>query len=149
MAGSLNKVMLIGRVGRDPEVRTFQNGERVVSFSMAMSESWKEKASGERKERTEWSNVSVFNENLGKVAESYVRKGSKVYVEGQLRTREYEKDGVKQRATDVVLPRFGGQLVLLDSRKDGEGQGAEHGGAPVGNMSAQLDDEVPFAPEWR
>ncbi|PWB83093.1 MAG: single-stranded DNA-binding protein, partial [Methylocystaceae bacterium] len=122
MAGSVNKVILVGNLGRDPEVRTLPSGDRVVSFSVATTESWRDRQTGERKDRTEWHNVSIFNENLGKIAEQYCRKGSKVYLEGQLQTREYQdKDGNQRKVTDVVLQRFRGELTLLDSRGRGEG----------------------------
>lgn len=128
MAGSVNKVILVGNLGRDPEVRTLPSGDRVVSFSVAPTESWRDRNTGERRDRTEWHNVSIFNENLGKIAEQYCRKGSKVYLEGQLQTREYQdKDGVQRRATDVVLQRFRGELALLDSR-GGRGEGDYEGG---------------------
>eukprot|EP01037_Dinobryon_pediforme_P048694 gene48694-biopygen19418 len=117
MSGSVNKVILIGNLGRDPEVRRMNSGDAVVNFSIATTESWRDKASGERKERTEWHNVVVFNENLGKIAEQYLKKGSKVYIEGQLQTREYtDKDGNQRKSTEVVLQRFRGELTLLDSR---------------------------------
>jgi single-strand DNA-binding protein len=126
MAGSVNKVILVGNLGRDPEVRSFQNGGRVCSLSIATSESWKDKASGERKERTEWHRVSIFNDNLVTIAERYLRKGSKVYLEGQLETRKYQdKDGVEKYSTEVVLRPFRGELTLLDGR--GEGGGASAG----------------------
>jgi single-strand DNA-binding protein len=119
MAGSVNRVILIGSLGRDPEVRTFQSGDRVVSFSVAMSESWRDKSTGERKERTEWVSVQIFNENIGKIAEQYLRKGSKVYLEGTLQTREYtDNDGNQRKVTEVVLPRFRGELVLLDGKSE-------------------------------
>ena len=124
MAGSVNKVILVGNLGRDPEVRTLPSGDRVVSFSVATTESWKDRNTGERKERTEWHNISIFNENLGKIAEQYCRKGSKIYLEGQLQTREYtDKDGNQRKATDVVLQRYRGELALLDS-KGSRGEGA-------------------------
>src|SRR6476661_2927491 len=136
MAGSVNKVILIGNVGRDPEVRRMNSGDAVVSFSLATTESWRDKASGERKDRTEWHNVVIFNEALGKVAEQYVKKGSKIYIEGQLQTREYtDKEGNQRKVTEVVLQRFRGELTLLDSRGRGEG-GEERGSferAPAGN----------------
>jgi single-strand DNA-binding protein len=122
MAGSVNKVILIGNLGRDPEVRRMGSGDPVVSFSIATGESWKDKNTGERKERTEWHNIVIFNENLGKIAEQYCRKGTKVYIEGQLQTREYtDKDGNQRRTTEVVLQRFRGELTLLDGRRDGAG----------------------------
>lgn len=169
MAGSVNKVILIGNLGRDPEVRTLPSGDRVVSFSVATTESWRDRNTGERKDRTEWHNVSIFNENLGKIAEQYCRKGSKIYLEGQLQTREYtDKDGNQRKATDVVLQRFRGELTLLDSKGGREGgdyesagYGGQNGGsfgrsspmerapserrsAPAGKLSEQLDDDIPF-----
>lgn len=173
MAGSVNKVILVGNLGRDPEVRTFPSGDRVVSFSLATTESWRDKATGERKDRTEWHNVQIFNENLGKVAEQYCRKGSKVYLEGQLQTREYtDKDGNQRKVTEVVVPRFRGEMTLLDSKGGGRGEGDFEGGgysqgggsfgrsspmerAPAerrpaaqasggGRLSEQLDDDIPF-----
>jgi single-strand DNA-binding protein len=121
MSGSVNKVILVGNLGRDPEVRRTNAGDSVVSFGLATTESWRDKMSGERKERTEWHNIVIFNENLGKIAEQYCKKGSKVYLEGQLQTREYtDKDGNQRKATEVVLQRFRGELTLLDSRGRGE-----------------------------
>ncbi len=122
MSGSVNKVILIGNLGRDPETRRMGSGDPVVSFSLATTESWRDKATGERKDRTEWHNVVIFNEQLGKVAEQYAKKGTKVYLEGQLQTREYtDKDGNQRKVTEVVLQRFRGELTLLDSRGRGEG----------------------------
>ncbi len=172
MAGSVNKVILVGNLGRDPEVRTLPSGDRVVSFSLATTDSWRDKNTGERKDRTEWHNISIFNENLGKIAEQYCRKGSKVYLEGQLQTREYtDKDGNQRKATDVVLQRYRGELTLLDSKGgrsegdyEGGGFGRDSGGggysrsAPTersggnrpapssggGRLSDQLDDDIPF-----
>src|SRR5246127_2501589 len=113
MAGSVNKVILVGNLGRDPEVRSTQDGGKVATLSLATSENWRDKASGERREKTEWHRVVIFNENLAKVAEQYLRKGSKVYLEGQLQTRKYnDKDGVEKYSTEVVLSRFRGDLVL-------------------------------------
>jgi single-strand DNA-binding protein len=130
MSGSVNKVILIGNLGRDPEVRRTNNGDPIVSFSVATSETWRDKASGEKKERTEWHNVTIFNEALGKVAEQYLKKGGKVYLEGQLQTREYQdKDGNTRKATDVVLNRFRGELQLLDSRGGGRDMASEDRGA--------------------
>ena len=121
MAGSVNKVILIGNLGKDPEVRRLNSGDQVVSFSLATSETWRDKTSGERKERTEWHNVVIFNENLGKVAEQYCKKGSKVYIEGQLQTRKWQdQSGNDKYTTEVVLQRFRGELTLLDSRGGGE-----------------------------
>jgi single-strand DNA-binding protein len=120
MAGSVNKVILIGNLGRDPEVRRMNNGESVVNFSIATSDTWRDKATGERKVRTEWHNIVIFNENLGKIAEQYLKKGSKVYVEGALQTRKYtDKAGVEKLAVEVVLQRFRGELTLLDGRQGG------------------------------
>ncbi len=128
MAGSVNKVILVGNLGRDPEVRRMNSGDSVVSFSLATTESWRDKASGERKDRTEWHNVVIFNENLGKIAEQYCKKGSKVYVEGQLQTREFtDKEGNQRKTTEVVLQRFRGELTLLDSRGRGR-RDADRGG---------------------
>src|SRR6201999_2702732 len=117
MAGSVNKVILVGNLGRDPEVRRLTSGDPVVNLSIATSESWRDKASGERKEKTEWHRVVIFNENLSKVAEQYLRKGSKVYLEGQLQTRKYtDKDGSEKYTPEIVLQNFRGELVMLDSR---------------------------------
>ena len=128
MSGSLNKVTLIGNLGRDPEIRRLNSGDQVVQFSLATTESWRDKATGERKDKTEWHNVVIWNENLGRVAEQYCKKGTKVYLEGQLQTREYQdKDGNQRKTTEIVLQRFRGELTLLDSR--GRGAGAEEGGA--------------------
>src|SRR5580698_8065250 len=128
MAGSVNKVILVGNLGKDPEVRRLTSGDPVVNLSIATSESWRDKASGERKEKTEWHRVVIFNENLAKVAEQYLRKGSKVYLEGQLQTRKYtDKDGTEKYSTEIVLQRFRGELTLLDGRNGGEGGGASRG----------------------
>ncbi|MCK0208581.1 single-stranded DNA-binding protein [Starkeya koreensis] len=125
MAGSVNKVIIIGNLGRDPEVRTFQNGGRVCNLRIATSETWRDKASGERKERTEWHSVVIFNENLLRVAEQYLRKGTKVYIEGQLETRKAtDQNGGERYFTEVVLRPFRGELTILDSR----GGGSEGGG---------------------
>jgi single-strand DNA-binding protein len=152
MSGSVNKCILIGHLGRDPEVRRTNNGDAVVSFSLACSESWRDKATGERKERTEWVNIVIFNENIGKVAEQYCKKGSKVYVEGQLQTRKWEKDGIERYSTEVVLQRFRGELTLLDGRQSGDdarepsprqqAKAPERGRAPI-------DDGIPFRFEDR
>ena len=137
MSGSINKVILVGNLGRDPEVRRTGNGDPIVSFSVATTESWKDKATGERKDRTEWHNVTIFNEALGRIAEQYCKKGSKVYLEGQLQTREYtDKDGNQRKATDVVLPRFRGELTLLDSRRDSGGGGGDDRGGYGGGQSS-------------
>jgi single-strand DNA-binding protein len=152
MAGSVNKVILIGALGRDPEARNFPNGGKVVSLRIATSETWKDKASGERKERTEWHSVSIFNEPLAKIAEQYLRKGSKVYIEGQLETRKWQdQSGADRYSTEVVLRPYAGSLTLLDSaggrgdRDDNAGGGYKppSGGAP------DMDQEIPFRAEWR
>lgn len=170
MAGSVNKVILVGNLGRDPEVRSFPNGGKVCNLRIATSESWRDKATGERKDRTEWHSVAIFNENLAKIAEQYLRKGSKVYVEGQLETRKWQdQSGAERYTTEVVLRAFRGELTLLDGRDSGgsgggsqssgydEGQGggsfgggagggyADRGGPSSGGSArADLDDEIPF-----
>ncbi len=173
MAGSVNKVILIGNLGRDPEVRSFQNGGKVCNLSVATSESWKDKMSGERKERTEWHRVVIFNENLIQVAERFLKKGSKVYLEGQIETRKWaDQSGQERFSTEVVLRPFRGELTLLDSREGaggsygagGYGGAGEFGDAPAreapragggaGGYGGQagggftpgpdLDDEIPF-----
>lgn len=129
MAGSVNKVIIIGNLGRDPEVRSFQNGGKVVNLNIATSETWRDKQSGERKERTEWHRVSILNENLAKVAEQYLKKGSKVYIEGQLETRKWtDQSGAEKYTTEVVLRPYRGELTLLDGREGGGGGGGASGG---------------------
>ena len=125
MAGSINKVILVGNLGNDPEVRTMQSGDKVINLSIATSESWKDKQSGERREKTEWHRVVIFNQGLVNVAQNYLRKGSKVYIEGQLETRSWEQDGQKKYTTEVVLRPYRGELTMLDSRNSG---GAQQGG---------------------
>jgi single-strand DNA-binding protein len=152
MAGSVNKVILVGNLGKDPEVRRMTSGEPVVNLSVATSETWRDKASGERKEKTEWHRVVIFNKNLAEVAEKYLRKGAKVYVEGQLQTRKWtDKDGQEKYSTEVVLQNFRGELTMLDSRNGGEGGGGYAGGggrgageAPASFQRDELDDEIPF-----
>src|SRR6202045_3532268 len=148
MAGSVNKVILVGNLGKDPEIRRTQDGRPIANLSVATSESWRDKASGERKERTEWHRVVIFNENLAKVAEQYLRKGAKVYLEGQLQTRKYtDKDGAEKYSTEVVLQRFRGELVMLDSRRDGESGGARPiaSSEPAASFERNdMDDEIPF-----
>ena len=147
MAGSVNKVILVGNLGRDPEVRRMTNGDAVVNLNVATSESWKDKATGERKERTEWHRVVIFNENLAKVAEQYLHKGSKIYLEGQLQTRKYtDKDGVEKYTTEVTLNRFRGELVMLDARGAGGAMAApaSAGEAPASFDRGALDDDIPF-----
>ncbi|MCH8082286.1 MAG: single-stranded DNA-binding protein [Proteobacteria bacterium] len=154
MAGSVNKVILIGNLGRDPEVRTLNDGSPVVTLSLATSENWKDKASGERRERTEWHRVVIFNENLAKVAENYLKKGAKVYIEGQLQTRKWtDKDGNEKYTTEVVLQRYRGDLTMLDAKGEGGGSYAadnsappasEGGGSSGGGKDDDFDDEIPF-----
>jgi single-strand DNA-binding protein len=163
MAGSVNKVILVGNLGKDPEVRSMSNGGEVVSFSVATSENWNDKASGERREKTEWHNVVIFNENLGRIAKQYLRKGSSVYVEGQLQTRKWQdQNGNDRYTTEVVLQRFRGELTLLGGRGEGGAGGGSGGGsrewggdggtsqfgggsAPArGAFDSDLDDDVPF-----
>jgi single-strand DNA-binding protein len=152
MSGSVNKVILIGNLGRDPEVRRMGSGDPVVSFSLATTESWRDKATGERKDRTEWHNVVIFNENLGKIAEQYCKKGAKVYLEGQLQTREFtDKEGNQRKTTEVVLQRFRGELTLLDSRGRGGddagfGGSSERGSSERGGFGRQSPMERERAP---
>src|SRR5271168_4062851 len=125
MAGSVNKVILVGNLGKDPKVSQLNSGDRVVNFTLATSDSWKDKNTGERKERTEWHNVVVFNENIGRIVEQYCKKGAKVYLEGQIQTRKYtDQSGAEKYITEIVLQRFRGELTLLDSRGSG-GEGRE------------------------
>ena len=134
MAGSVNKVILIGNLGRDPEVRNFQNGGKVCNLRIATSETWKDRNTGERREKTEWHSVAIFQEGLVRIAEQYLRKGSKVYIEGQLQTRKYQaQDGTDRYSTEVVLQGFGGTLTMLDGR--GEGGGSGGGGYDGGGSS--------------
>ena len=167
MAGSVNKVILVGNLGKDPEIRTLNSGERVANLSLATSETWRDKSSGERKEKTEWHRVVIFNENIVKVAENYLKKGSTVYIEGALQTRKYEQNGVEKYSTEIVLQKFRGELTMLGGRGDGAGAasgggydegyaggggGGNFGGAaprsqpsgPRESFSADLDDEIPF-----
>ncbi|WP_298969715.1 single-stranded DNA-binding protein [uncultured Roseobacter sp.] len=165
MAGSVNKVILIGNLGRDPEVRSFQNGGKVCNLRIATSETWKDRNTGERKERTEWHSVAIFQEGLVRIAEQYLRKGSKVYIEGQLQTRKWQdQSGQDRYSTEVVLQGYGGTLTMLDGR-DGGGGGGNFGGGGGGSAgyddrggdsygggsgggspapSRDLDDEIPF-----
>ena len=136
MAG-VNKVILVGNLGRDPEARNMQSGGKVVSFSIATSETWNDKASGERKEKTQWHRIAIFNEKLGEIAEKYLKKGSKVYLEGQIETRKYtDKDGQERETTEIVLGRFKGELTLLDSRGGGGEMGEGGGGGYGGGRSS-------------
>jgi len=147
MAGSINKVILVGHLGQDPEVRNLPNGGKVVNLSVATSERWKDRNSGEQREKTEWHRVVIFSEGLAKVAEQYLRKGSKVYIEGQLQTRKWQdQSGADKYSTEVVLQNFNSAMVLLDGRDEGSpsngGNQSRGGGysAPAGGM----DDDIPF-----
>jgi single-strand DNA-binding protein len=147
MAGSVNKVILVGNLGKDPEVRRMTSGDPVVNLSIATSETWRDKASGEKKEKTEWHRVVIFNKNLADVAEKYLKKGAKVYVEGQLQTRKWtDKDGAEKYSTEVVLQNFRGELTMLDGRSGGgEGGGGRGAGeAPASFQRDEMDDEIPF-----
>jgi single-strand DNA-binding protein len=152
---SVNKVILVGNLGRDPEVRSFQSGDKVCNLSIATSESWKDKASGERKEKTEWHRVCIYNQNLVKVAESYLTKGSKVYIEGKLETRKYtDKDGVEKYTTEIALRQFGGELTLLSGKGESDDGDEEHEPTPQpaatkpalsgARTRSALDDDIPF-----
>ena len=154
MSGSVNKVILVGNLGRDPEVRRLANGDPVVNLRVATTETWREKSSGERKERTEWHSVVIFNDNLAKIAEQYLRKGSKVYLEGQNQTRKWtDKDGIERYTTKVVLQRFRGELTILDAPRSAGGdeprERVTERSAPARSMAEDLSDDIPFAPEWR
>jgi single-strand DNA-binding protein len=150
MSGSVNKVILIGRCGADPEVRSFQGGGKVVNLRLATFEAWKDKATGERKERSEWHSVAIFNEGLAKIAEQYLRKGSRVYIEGQLSTRKWQdQTGADRYTTEVVLRPYNGALTLLDGA--GGDRGQDQGGAPAGGFGGgmpgnDMDQEIPFSP---
>lgn len=160
MAGSVNKVILVGNLGGDPEIRSMQSGDEVANLNIATSETWKDKASGERKERTQWHKVVIFNQPLVKVAQNYLKKGAKVYIEGSLETRKWQdKDGKDQYTTEVVLRPFTGNLTMLDGRREGGSDsgygggdqgGNNYGSAPSsggGNRSAKIDemeDDIPF-----
>ncbi|MGU3398571.1 single-stranded DNA-binding protein [Brucellaceae bacterium D45D] len=172
MAGSVNKVILVGNLGADPEIRRLNSGDSVANLRIATSESWRDRQSGERKERTEWHSVVIFNENLAKVAEQYLKKGAKVYIEGALQTRKWQdQNGNDRYTTEIVLQKFRGELQMLDSRGEGGDQGRSYGGgnnrnqmsdysggggdfgssgpsssssSGGGNFSRDLDDEIPF-----
>jgi single-strand DNA-binding protein len=162
MAGSVNKVTLIGNLGRDPEIRFSQNGDKIGNLSIATSESWNDKATGERREKTEWHRVVIFNKHLADIAEKYLKKGSKVYLEGALQTRKWtDNSGVEKYSTEVVLGNFKGELTMLDGRGDGGGGGGGYSGGGGGGGSQEpdygpgpsgggagagddLDDEIPF-----
>jgi len=162
MAGSVNKVILVGNLGRDPEVRNAQDGSKIVNFSLATSETWRDKATGERKDRTEWHRVVIFNDRLADVAQQYLKKGMKVFVEGQLQTRKWtdKESGQEKYTTEIVISRFKGDFQMLDSRGGGAGAGAgadSNGGESAGSMSRSssssarpaaagkdFDDDIPF-----
>jgi len=158
MAGSVNKVILVGNLGRDPEVRSTQDGLKIVNLSLATSESWRDKNSGERREKTEWHRVVIFNEKLGEVAEKFLKKGSKIYVEGALQTRKWTDQGGQERySTEFVLQRFRGELTMLDGKGGGPGGGGAGGGGDMGEGFSEpasggrsgggggdLDDDIPF-----
>jgi single-strand DNA-binding protein len=159
MAGSVNKVILVGNLGADPEIRSLNSGDRVANLRVATSETWRDKSSGERKEKTEWHRVVIFNDNLVKVAEQYLRKGSKIYLEGSIQTRKWaDQSGVEKFSTEIVLQKFRGELTMLDGRGDSAGEGdaggysggfssgpkAQQTSAPREDFSADLDDEIPF-----
>jgi single-strand DNA-binding protein len=156
MPGSVNKVIIIGNLGRDPEVRNFPNGGKVVNLRIATSETWNDKASGDRKERTEWHSVAIFNEGLCKIAEQYLRKGSTVYIEGQLETRKWQdQSGADKYTTEIVLRQFRGELTLLGGKSEGGrddaggGSGYGAGGGPNSGGRPDDGDEIPFSMEWR
>ncbi|MDE3017068.1 MAG: single-stranded DNA-binding protein [Pseudomonadota bacterium] len=156
MAGSVNKVILVGNLGKDPEIRTTQDGREIANFSLATSESWKDKTTGERKEKTEWHRVVVFNENLVRVIKNYLKKGAKVYIEGSLQTRKWtDQSGVEKYSTEVVLQNFNGTLTMLDGKRDGAGasnneSSSNYSQAPATAASTAssarelIDDEIPF-----
>ncbi len=159
MAGSVNKVILIGNLGKDPEVRSFQSGGKVVSFTLATSENWNDRTSGERKEKTEWHNVVIKNDKLGELAEKYLKKGSKVYLEGKVETRKWtDQSGQDKYTTEIIIPPFRGELTFLSGREDGGSGGSYQprertaapaksgGGSPSWepNKGGDLDDEIPF-----
>ncbi|NOZ32275.1 MAG: single-stranded DNA-binding protein [Alphaproteobacteria bacterium] len=156
MAGSVNKVTLIGNLGADPEVRNTQDGRPIVNLRVATTESWRDRSSGERRERTEWHRVVIFSEGLAKIAEQYLRKGSKVYLEGQLQTRKWQdQNGQDRYSTEVVLQNFNSSMVMLDGRGDSEGGGSGFSGPKQGASSkprsdapsfdkGEVDDEIPF-----
>ena len=147
----LNRASLIGRLGKDPESRSMQNGGAVVSFSIATAETWKDKSSGEKRERTQWHNIVIFNEGLGKVASQYLRKGHKVFIEGAIETRKWtDKEGKERYSTEIVLKQFNGQLILLEGRNSsGGGEPGDEGArsskpAPKGRSQDEFDADIPF-----
>ncbi len=147
MSGSVNKVILVGNLGRDPEVRSAQDGSKIVSLSLATSENWKDRISGERKDRTEWHRVVIFNDKLAEVAEKYLRKGSKIYIEGQLQTRKWtDNTGQEKYTTEVVLSKYRGELTMLDGRQDSGSDAIDYESqsSPALKTSSRFDDEIPF-----
>jgi single-strand DNA-binding protein len=151
MAGSVNKVIIIGNLGKDPEVRNTQAGDKIISFNLATSETWTDKASGERKERTEWHRVVVFNSQIADVCERFLKKGAKVYVEGQLQTRKWaDQQGVERYSTEIVLARFKGEMTMLTSANSGDrgtSPTESSGGGYLPRTGGDLDDDIPFAPQ--
>lgn len=145
MAGSINKVILIGNVGKDPEIRTLNSGERVANLSLATSESWRDKATGEKKEKTEWHRVTIFNEQIIKTVENYVQKGSTLYIEGAIQTRKYEQNGVEKYATEIHIGKFKGELTMLGGKPASGGEGFS---GPAGKADPaktyDLSDDIPF-----
>lgn len=145
MAGSLNKVLLIGNLGADPDIRTMQSGDKIANLSVATSETWRDKQSGERREKTEWHRVVIFNEHLVKVAEDYLKKGAKVYLEGQLQTRKWQdQSGQDRYSTEIVLQRYRGELTMLDGRSEGQGQDQQDRSGSVSARPGDIDDDIPF-----
>jgi len=150
MAGSVNKVILVGNLGKDPEVRAMQDGGKIVNLTIATSEQWRDKETQERKEKTEWHRVVIFNEKLAEIAEKYMRKGSKVYVEGQLQTRKWtDQNGVDKYTTEIVLQRYRGEITMLDSKGQGGGDTGAFDAPSSGGREAlpsmeDIDDEIPF-----
>jgi single-strand DNA-binding protein len=157
MAGSVNKVILVGNLGADPEVRQTQDGRPIVNLRLATSENWRDKATGERREKTEWHRVVIFNENLARVAEQYLKKGSKVYIEGQLQTRKWQdQSGQDRYSTEVVLQQYRGELTMLDGKRDSVSESDQRNGdfgrsgpfsgagGKGGSFDKELDDEIPF-----
>ena len=157
MAGSVNKAILVGNLGADPEIRRTNDGKMIANLRIATSESWRDKQSGERREKTEWHRVVIFNESLAKVAEQYLRKGAKVYVEGQIQTRKWQdQSGADRYSTEIVLQGFNGSLTMLgDKQNGGDDAPRQQSYADAkprtggGSLAEDMSDEIPFAPEWR
>ncbi len=158
MAG-VNKVILVGNVGKDPVISTLNSGDKVAKFTLATSESWKDKNTGERREKTEWHNIVIYNDNLVGVIERFVKKGSKLYIDGQLSTRKFtDRDGAEKFITEIVLQRYRGEVVLLGNKDDGKQDGEQRsssgeprqggGGAPIKPTGADPDDDIPFSPQF-